>query len=500
MKIFTAQQVRTWDQATIEQEPIASINLMERASEAVVKWLVDQDWWSEIRNVAVVCGPGNNGGDGFAVARLLKDIGIQVKVYAQNSLGSEDRAVNKERYCEQSEVYSFQELGSNAHDLCIDALFGTGLTRPLEGEWVEVVDAINKVGGKVLSIDIPSGLPSDVLTEPVPVVQADFTCSFQVPKPIFFDPVCHRAIGEWHILNIGLLPEYYHKQLNPDHWVAPADVAAMLPKKERFAHKGINGHAVIIGGSEGMVGAVLMAAESALFSGVGLLSLHLPESGRVMAQTRVPEAMVLPNTEEEQKVVASFPELPAKCNALGIGPGLGRGVGQERMLKSAIQTSGVPMVLDADALNILSENKTWFDFLPPKTILTPHLGEFERLAGKAEGFIQQTQMLREFCQRYNLVVVLKGGYTRIGLPNGTIWYNTNGNPGMATGGMGDVLTGVITSLLAQGLSPDRAAICGVHLHACAGDITAEKVGDAGVTASQVAQTIGLAIDKIHDIT
>jgi len=471
MKILNATQIRELDSFTIEHTPIASIDLMERAAKACAEKIIAlSDFDSRF---IVVCGNGNNGGDGFAIARILHQAGLQVVCICFDGNLSDDNSKNKQRYNELngSQVISYHT--KETHDLSafthiIDALLGSGLNRSAEGEMASCISWINEQKLVRIAIDVPSGFSGDTpLDSGSQIVRAHHTLCFHSPRLAFFFPESFLYVGKWHVLDIDLLePESIS---TPHYAVHYGDVCQFLPPIHPFAHKGTQGHALLIGGSYGKTGAILLSAKASLRSGAGLVSVFAPKSSYHILQTALPEAMFIPS--EADLFVSGLPkDLPYQ--AIGFGPGAGLAEPSASALKLLIQQWKGPLVIDADGLNILAENKTWLSFLPPFTILTPHPKEMERLCGQWNNGFEQLELAKAFCNKYRCILVMKGAYTAITLPDGSVYFNTNGNPGMATGGSGDVLTGIISGLLARGLKPYAAAILGVYIHGLAGDFAA----------------------------
>ncbi len=385
------------------------------------------------------------------------------------------------------------EIGED--DIIIDAIFGSGLTRPVSGFIGEVIEHINAADAVTISIDIPSGLFADRHADPKEgkIIHADYTLSFQLPKLAFLLPENDSFVGEWHILDIGLHHDYINNAEVKNFLLTKRDVQTTLRPRNKFAHKGTFGHALLIAGSYGKTGAAILASRACLRSGVGLLHTHIPKAGYEIMQTAVPECML--SIDRYDNYFSEVPDL-GMYNAVGIGPGLGMEKQSQMALKLLIQNFSNPIVFDADALNILAENKTWLAFLPKGSILTPHPKEFERLAGKWADDYEKLQKLRDLCFKYNIYIVLKGAYTCTGTPDGMCYFNSTGNPGMATAGSGDVLTGLITGLLAQGYSPAQAATLGVYLHGLAGDLAAKKKGQEAMLAGDIIENLGKAFKKI----
>lgn len=502
MKILSAEQIRNADEYTIANEPIASIDLMERAATASYQWLVHNELVKG-KIVHVVCGIGNNGGDGLVIARLLKESGHSVHVcairFSENA--SEDFKVNEGR---------LQEIGLPLHDVftaddlpqlaptsvVIDAIFGTGLARQVEGFVGEIINRINHSKAQVIAIDMPSGLfTEDNGANNGAIIKATFTLTFQLPKLAFMFPENSEYAGQWHVISIGLHPEFIKQTTTPFHYLTRPMLAPLLIKRTKFAHKGTFGHSLLVSGAEGKMGATIMAAKACLRSGTGLLTVHCPKSGVPILQEALPEAMCEP--DEDDAMISQMRDLK-KFKAIGVGPGIGTNKQTGNALKLLIQNTPCPLVIDADAINLISENLTWVAFVPANSIYTPHLKEFERLVGKSDNHYERLQLQIEFSEKNCCFVVLKGAHTAISCPDGSVYFNSTGNPGMAKGGSGDALTGMITGLLAQGYSSQHAALLGVYLHGLAGDIAAEKTGEEAMITTDLIDAIGLAINELKD--
>lgn len=494
MKIPTIQTARAADAYTIENEPISSVDLMERAATQIYFWLMRNLKSKEV-SIKIFCGMGNNGGDGLVLARLLatNDIFAQVYIVHVSDNFSHDCEVNYERLKEIPEVpmygifskEDFPKIDDN--DIIIDALFGSGLSRPLEGLAAEMVNHINDNQAIRIAIDIASGLYGDSIGIPTnPIVRADYTVSMQFPKMAFLYPENEPYVGKWEVLDIKIHPDYIENVETANFYTTLDVIKPLLHKRGKHSHKGTYGHALLISGSTGKTGAALLASESCLRSGVGLLTTHLPKAAMLPLQVYLPEAMISP--DKSDNCFSQVPDLQP-YNAVGVGPGLGKSKETANALKRLIQEAKVPMVLDADALNIISENKTWLSFLPERTIITPHPKEFERLFGKTDNSQQRLELQREMSKQYNIIIVLKGANTSITFPNGSCFFNSTGNPGMATAGSGDVLTGIILSLLAQRYTPEEAAIIGVFMHGRAGDKAAAERGMEAMIASDIINSL-----------
>ncbi len=493
MKILNVDQIRALDQSTIQHEPIAPINLMERAALAFVDWFVD--WFSDATPTKVFCGLGNNGGDGLAIARLLleRNYPVEVNVVRHAPRESDDFMHNHRRLKLVTENVRYIEFSRDIpairhNEVIIDAILGTGLSRPAEGIIKETIAAINRAPATVVSVDIASGLYTDQPNDANDVIiEPDHTVTFQLPKLAFVLPRNGRYVGNWHTVDIRLYKRYIDLAPTPYYFTQPQEARLLLHKRDRYAHKGTFGHALLLVGSHGKMGAAVLAARACLRSGVGLLTVQVPRCGYTILQTAVPEAMCRPDGHQNVLTGSSEVEGPAPSDysTVGIGSGIGKAPETLAMLKKLLPTLKKPMVVDADALNLLSENRELLEQLPKNSILTPHPKEFERLTKTWDNDYQKLDMLREFTRKYDVVVVLKGAYSAIATPGGDVHFNSTGNPGLSTGGTGDVLTGILTALLAQGYDPIEAAVLGVFAHGLAGDRVAEERGPIGMIASDV---------------
>jgi len=549
--ILAVDQIRAWDAFTIENEPIRPIDLMERAAIACVAWL--QKHHPESRHFLIFCGRGNNGGDGLAIGRLLLSQGAQVEIYIVGGLaarGSGDFMENLSRWQKAAHrdvnwletASDFPQVlsphfPSDARSLILDALFGSGLNRPLQGLAEALVRHINNLPFPILSIDLPSGMiadgPPELMPAPAPalpggdlgrtnskvsyqyrpgsigfaydstlpsIIRATKTLSFQLPKLAFFLPENGRFTGEVHIVDIGLTPRFLLTQDFSFRILDTAVVRKLYRPRDPFAHKGHFGHALLLAGSQGKSGAALLAARACMHSGVGLLTVGVPGNSLDVLQIGVPEAMVLP--DEQKTFLASLRPFFNSFQAVGIGPGLGTAAPTRGWLLDLLGDLTVPLVLDADALNILAQEEK-LAAIPRGTILTPHPREFDRLTGPSTHSLERIEKARKLARELECIVVLKGHHTLIACPESCSWFNTTGNVGMATAGSGDVLTGILTGLLAQGYSPREAACLGVWLHGRAGDLAAAGTGkEAGygyesLTASGIIAYIGAAFRSLR---
>jgi hydroxyethylthiazole kinase-like uncharacterized protein yjeF len=498
-KIFSSKTISEIDAFTIKNEPIASIDLMERAATQAYRWITNH-FPSTAFNVFV--GPGNNGGDALAIARMLINEGRKVTVFLYRSKNlSPDATANLQRLLDlpsaEVEDLSISPFPINTvNEVAIDGLFGSGLNRPLNEKAGNIVSFINRSYSRIVAIDIPSGLFCEENSDNNrdAIIRATVTLTFQMPKLSFLLPENRKQTGEWLVLPIGLNAQKINSTQTPWHIIESADIKNMVVPPHRFAHKGTMGHALLIAGSYGKTGAALLASRSCLKSGVGLLTTHVPQTAVSILQTAIPEAMM--SVDRSDIMFTEFPEL-SKFSAIGIGPGLGTKVNTQRAIKDILTSAqNKPMVIDADGLNILSQNSDLLMQLPPDTILTPHPKEFERLAGPVQNDYDQLQKAVAFAQKYKIVLVLKGAFTAIINSDGDVNFNTTGNPGMATAGSGDALTGIILALLANGMSPFNAARVGVYVHGLAGDLAAKK-GQRGTIAGDIIEHIQSAFEIVQ---
>ncbi len=501
MKILNVEQIRALDAWTIEHEPIASLDLMERAARTFKDWFVER-YPDRNRKVCIFCGPGNNGGDGLAVARLLSQDFYEVAVWLCRigSRTSPDFDANLARLRRMPEV-PIHELEAGAPlsalpsgAILVDAIFGSGLSRPVQGYWAGLLHHLNDQQVLRVAIDIPSGLFADRHTDG-PTFRAHRTLSFEVPKLAFFMPENAEATGEWEVRSIGLDARKLAEMDTPWFCLSANEVAAWLRPRRKFDHKGTYGHALVLAGSKGMMGAAILATRAALRSGAGLVTARVPACGYEIMQVAAPEAMTLTDPNEEYLV--TLPQDLDRYTAVGVGPGLGRHRPTRALLGRLFTRSKAPLVLDADALNLMAEAPELLDRLPPNSVLTPHPGEFRRLFGESRNDFERLARLQEAAHKRKVFIALKGAHTAIATPEGRVWFNTTGNPGMATGGSGDVLTGLVTGLLAQGYPPMQAACLGVFLHGLAGDLACARTGPEALTAGDIAEALGAAFLELR---
>ena len=502
MKLFTCKQIAQIDQLTMKLEPISSIELMERASMQLADWIINH--FGNDRPFWFFAGPGNNGGDALAVARMLAYANFDCTVFIAD-FGKElkgDPAINLQRLKEQSKVQlhridsvaTIPEIPSTV--VIIDGLFGSGLTRPLDGLAAEIVKKINQSGAMVISIDIPSGLMGEdnAGNDLSSIVRARHTLTFEFPKISFLFSENHPFTGSWEILPIGLSAQAIH-QIDSKHvYLTKELITGRMKKRDKFSHKGTYGHALLIAGSYGKMGAAVLSSRACLRSGVGLLTSHVPRLGYEILQNSVPEAMA--SIDSSDFFFTGFPDL-SSFSAVGIGPGLDKKTITQNALQELLYASPRKMLIDADALNILAETQQLYRLLPENAILTPHPKELERLVGESANSFERLQIQLQFSAQYKVIVVCKGAHTCITFPNGEVYFNSTGNAGMATGGSGDVLTGIILGLLAQNYSPEDATLIGVYLHGLAGDLAAARFGQQAMIAGDIIEHLGAAFLQLE---
>ena len=497
MKIFSAKQLKEADQLTIEKQQITSNELMERAATLVYEEIHKRLEGADIP-VKIFCGIGNNGGDGLVVGRLLLEQGYNVTIYVVNysDQRSKDFLINYDRVKNLSRNWpvllkseeDFPEI--KVGDFVLDAIFGVGLNRPLIPWVANLVRHINNSGAFVLAIDMPSGLMADAPMEAEnAIVKASYTITFQSAKLSFFLPETAGYVGELQILGIGLDREFLQRSEGVAQLIGKQEAKVLYRPRNKFSHKGTYGHALIVGGSYGKIGSVCLAAGAALKAGAGMVTAFVPACGYEILQTALPEAMVL--TDKDEKKLSHI-EYDLEPTAIGFGTGAGTAEETVKATEQLLRKNKKPMVVDADGLNILSKNKELLGLLPEGSILTPHPKELERLIGTWANDFEKLDKARQLCREYKLILVIKGAYTFTLTPSET-FINTSGNPGMATAGSGDVLTGILTAMLCQGYNPLTAAVLGVYLHGRAGDLAAEKLSFEGLVAGDIARHTGRAI-------
>ena len=477
MEILSAAQLRAWDNYTIKHEPVASIDLMERAAVKCVDWILKKDW--QDNHFRVFSGKGNNGGDGLAIGRMLLNSGFNVTFYILEfgKPGSNDFQANLQRLHEiaNTDIHFLQSKAIfpsiQKDDIVVDALFGSGLNKSLTGLAEELVLHINASEATVVSIDMPSGLFIEQSSLGNAVIKANYTLTFQSYKQGLLVQENADFIGDVTLLDIHLHPAYLQQVSFADQLLDEKEIRKIFRPRKQFSHKGTFGHALIAGGSYGKVGAVVLATKSCMATGAGLTTSLVPKCGYVVLQSTAPEAMTL--VDEEEQFLSSLPADIDRFNAIGIGPGMGTKPETQKLLSFVIRRYQKPMVIDADGLNCLAQNEELLSQLPSNSILTPHPKEFDRLFGDHKNDFERIAKAKAKAKELRAVIVLKSHHTLIATPNGDAFFNSTGNAGMAKGGSGDVLTGILTSLLAQAYEPSDAAKLGVYIHGWAGDIAAK---------------------------
>lgn len=490
MKIFTTDAIKKADAVTIEKEPISSVNLIERAAESSAYWIYLN--CKNYTRFAIFCGPGKNGSEGFAIARMLYLKGFDVDVFIDKSKSKlcDDALLNFKRLQDFSgiTIYDFVEIDQYNFEktVLVDALFGVGLSQNLEVIYKDVIQKLNLKKNPKISIDIPSGLFANHLNEENDIIfKTDYTLTFQFWKKSFLHPETGIYSGEVVVLDIKLNQEFIDKTETFDFVIDDDLILKIFKPRENFAHKGIYGKSIIVGGSYGKMGAAVLATKSAMRTGSGLTFVLAPNCGYTVLQTTCPEAIFIEGCEK--KII----QIEEQENAVyGIGPGLGIEKETEKGLFKFLKNHQKPLVLDADALNIISKDESYLKIIPKHSIITPHPKEFERLFGKTENSFERLDLAKRKAKELEIIIVLKDHYTQVVTSEGLAFYNVTGNSGLAKGGSGDILTGILTSLLAQQYPSLEAALLGVWLHGKAADFASEKYSREAMQPTDVINEIG----------
>ncbi|MDD3320997.1 MAG: NAD(P)H-hydrate dehydratase [Paludibacter sp.] len=500
MKFFATSQIRLLDKFTIENEPIASIDLMERAADALFYAFVSN--FPFVKPVCILAGPGNNGGDALALARKLLKSGYKVSISLLHSgKTSTDCEINRLQLISEFPTAliewndKFVSPNISKDTIILDGLFGSGLSRPIEGIYAEAIKWINQIDNQVVSIDIPSGLQGEInqFTENSIVVKANVTLSLQFPKLAYLFVENEKYVGQWEILDIGILSEAIEVTHSNLYFLEKEDISKLLKVRSKFSHKGTFGHALIFSGCKGMAGASVLSSSAGLKAGAGLVTIHGPECNRLIVQTANPE--IIFQSDKIIDFITSVENLD-KYNAIAIGPGIGMHEETATLQRNLLKEINKPCVIDADALNIIAQKKSLLDLIPENSILTPHPKEFERIFGKSNSSYERMIKAQEAAQKYKVIIVLKGAFTLIAMPDAILYFNSTGNSGMATAGSGDVLTGILVGLLAQGYLPVDAAKIGVYLHGLAGDLALKKESPESLIAGDIIKNIGKAFKSL----
>lgn len=504
MKIFDSATIRELDKATCEAQNITPLELMDRAANCIACEIISR--FLPSKRFVVVAGPGNNGGDALGAARLLIEQGYKrMEIFLFNVRGelSPECAAQAERL-RQMDGVEFTEITRKfdppmltPDDVVIDGLFGSGISQPLQQGFMVLAKLISGSGAYVVSIDVPSGLFGEwnALVKRADMVHANLTLALQMPRLSFFFPENQDVIGEWKVIDIDLDVEAMRAAPTNYMLVDARSVRPLLRPRVLFSGKRDYGSTLLMCGSMGMMGAAVMCARAAMKSGVGLATVHTASCGMAVLQTAVPEAMFEPDRNEW---FISDMTCYHNHQSVAVGPGIGTHEKTVAALESLLKNVKSPLVLDADALNCIARRPSMLSLLPPNTIITPHVGEFDRLFGEQPNSEARLQKAIEMANYYNIYIVLKGHYTATVRPTGKVYFNSTGNPGMATAGSGDVLTGIIASMLAQGYRPHHAATIGVYVHGLAGDLAARELGEVGITASDVANYVGRAVRSVME--
>lgn len=492
MKILSAEDLRRADLETIKKQGISSVDLMERAANRLFE-TIRNDYSIYEDHFFILCGAGNNGGDGLALARILFQSGAEVTALLVESENYSEDNIHNQKLVDFKKIKLSDQLDFPEKAIVIDALFGFGLNRGLDSQWQKLVKQINASNCRIISIDLPSGMiPDKVMSEKDIFVDADRVYTFHSLKKSFLLPD-NNFNGEFKIIDIGLEPAESESQ---DYYLQESFIKKLLKPNLKFSHKGTFGHALIIGGSRGKIGSVILSSRAALRTGCGLITVFTPESGFIPLQTSFPEAMVI--TDPNHGFITALPEYTRPFKGIGLGIGIGTHPQTINALGRFLKQPNLPpLVLDADALNILSARREYLRFLPANSILTPHPGELKRLIGPWESDIAKIEKVKSLAEIYKLIVVVKGAYSQIVMPDGRTYFCSTGNAGMATAGSGDVLTGVIASLLAQGYSQEKAALIGVYLHGLAGDLVSHNMNFKSMIASDIVSYLPHAWDQLY---
>jgi len=500
MKIFNTDQIKAWDNFTIENEPISSLKLMERASAIFVKWFIKN--FNDVKiPIYILCGNGNNGGDGLAISRILsqKLYDVTPVIFTLSTKRSPDNQANLKAIKSLANVNlislsnedDFPIIEKNS--IVIDALFGTGLKGNIDGYFKKLIEHVNQLDVIRIAVDIPSGLNGNSFSSGT-VFKADYTFSFEQPKLSFMFPENQYYVGEWFSESIGLLKDFYNSENTNNHLLTEKVVSQKIKKRNKFGHKGNFGHSLLITGSKGKIGAAVLATLACLRSGSGLTTVYTPQCGYEILQTKIPEAMVI--TDVDHSVISSVPPIE-NYNAIGIGCGLGVDAKTQNAIIDLLNQTKQPLVIDADALNIIALQPELLNKVPKHSILTPHPKEFERLFGKSNNDFERFDKQMQNAKKLDCYILLKGAHSCIATPKGLCYFNTTGNPGMATAGSGDVLTGMITGLLAQGYSSKNSLCIAVYMHGLAGDLAKKKIGENSLIASDIIKYIPKAYMQLN---
>jgi len=497
-KLLSCSEIKELDSKTIQNKKITSLDLMSDAVLEVEKWIINN--YKKNKRFTIICGNGNNGADGILLSCKLMLKNYKVKVYYINEVGSPEfnHQFNYAKKIELNlEKIDFDNLRLiDFSDIIIDSIFGVGLNKEITGKYLKLINFVNSLKKKIISIDTPSGISADTYFSSNHII-SDRILTFHAPKLTFFFSEYLDKIKNVEILDIGLDDCEYKRIKGVGELIDINMISKIYRPRKKITHKGDCGHALLFAGSEGKYGASILCGKSLLRSGAGLLTFLCNEKTKEIIYKSLPEAMTSEIITKDNYSIGS--EI-RKYKAIGIGPGLGRSKQVIKNSKIIINEVNYPIVVDADGLNLLSEDKDLFEKLPRESILTPHIGEFKRFAGNFENSNEKIMLQRRISKKYGFNIVLKGPYTTMTDSKGELYINTSGNSGLATAGSGDVLTGIITGLLAQNYTPLNSMIFGVFLHGLSADIAVKKAHVNSLIASDITENLSSAFKAIDKIT
>ncbi len=506
MKILSLNQIKKMDQYYIDSKSISSIELMEKAAKSCFEWIKKNNFLKKNIPFTILSGTGKNGGDGLCIAKKLNIYGAKTYIYIihiSNNLSDEFLIKKQQMLNEKINFYDIYENSKiptfNKKSYLIDTIFGIGLNRNIEKFWSYFFNFINKIKFKsIISIDIPSGIFVEKHNDNFnSIIKATHTLTFQVPKIPFFLPDYEKYIGNWHILNFMSTNKFLKNVKTKLFFIEISNIKKIIKKRKKFSHKGNYGHGLLIGGSYGMIGSMVLSAKACFKSGIGKLTVYIPNCGYDIIQCTIPEAILI--TDKENYFINNI-NFIEKVNSIGIGMGMGLKTKTVYAVESFLiycnNKKKKNLVIDADAINILGIKKKLIHLLPKETIITPHIKEFKRLFGSWENDYQKINILKKKSKEHKIFIILKGAHTIISTPDGEIYFNSTGNPGMSTAGNGDVLTGIIVGFLSQGYSPKESCIISVFLHGLSGDLASSKLGEESITSTDVIKFLPMAFKKI----
>lgn len=499
LKLLTAAQAKEVDAYTILKEPILAVDLMERASKAFVSFFINH-FPDRNLTIAVYAGTGNNGGDGLAIARMLHQHGyrsLSVKIARFSRHISNEFEHNRQLLLHNGvkvvEIIASSNFPEEQAAILIDALLGSGLNKPLSAEFARLVAYLNDLKKTIVAVDVPAGFFTEgILDQEALVLKANLVITFQFPAINFLLPESASYMDSWEVVPIGLNEPFLRSLDSPYFWIEEMDIRQMIKRRLPFQHKGSFGHVLVIAGQERTMGAALLTAAASTYAGSGLTTACIPEKGTTALHTYMPEIMLI------QRTANVVPEIDwQKYQVIAIGPGLGIGPDAEALLSEVLHQFKQPLVLDADALNVLAVKPELWELLPINSVITPHVKEFDRLFGTHASWWSRLETIRHKALEKRIFIILKNRYSILATPEGHIYFNPTGNPAMATGGMGDVLTGIIASFLAQGYPSKEACHLALFVHGKAGDELALPHRLSTVLPSQLTAQLPLTIGKLQ---